>query len=221
MDYNELNIFIKKLFNTYFNKYRLNKELKEDIIQISMMKLFIKEQEGVLSGNVENNKNYIFITVRNEIYMHFRINNRFKVDDDYDLTRFSFDLTIDNDMDNVILSNILYDVIKSNNFNIMERLLILNLLSNGTSNEFKKRENINREEYNKLYSNVKSKIKTILFPTYRYLLEMNDGKKYYFKNKKELLNKINMSADQFNAYIRLGKTKFPKYQITKIISDKK
>ena len=121
--------------------------------------------------------------------------------------------TIENDIDNGILSNIIFDVLKSKNFKPIERLLILNLLSNGTDKDFKERENLTREKYNSIYSNAKSKIKTKLFPTYRYLLEMDNGTKHYFRNKKQLLKKIKMSQDQFDNYMSLGKTKFKKYRI--------
>ena len=217
MDYKELDKYITTLFYKYFNKYtKLTKEDKEDIKQKIMLNLFVKEQEGVLTGDVENNKNYIFLSLKNEII--YRIYTKKNLVDSFEISpdiKISYP-TIENDIDNGILSNIIFDVLKTDNFNHMERLLILNLLSNGTSKDFKERENISREEYNKLYSNVKSKIKTILYPTYRYLLEMNSGTKYYFRNKKELLNKIRMSQDQFDAYIRLGKTKFKNYRIEQL-----
>jgi DNA-directed RNA polymerase specialized sigma24 family protein len=216
MDYNELNIFIKKLFNTYFNKYRLNKELKEDIIQISMMKLFIKEEEGVLSGNVENNKNYIFITVRNELFMHFRINNRFKVDEEYDLTRFSFDLTIDNDMDKELYKNKIKDILKGKNYNDLEKYMIDKIMIGYKISEIAKELNLPERELNKIYSNIKSKIKTKINKKPKWLLIWNNGKKEYFFNKKEVLIRTGMCIDQFNNYLQLGKTKFKKYTIESI-----
>ena len=214
MNYKELNNYINQLFYKHFNKYsKLTKEDKEDIKQKIMLNLFIKETEGVLSGNVENNKNYIFLSLKNEII--YRI---YKKKNLVDYVEISPDIktsypTIENDIDNGILSNRIIDILKSNKFNIIERLLILNLLSNGTDKDFKERENISRKEYNKLYSNVKSKIKSALSPTYRYLLIMNDGTKYRFQRKNELLKKINMSPDTFNNYISLGKTEFKNYKI--------
>jgi hypothetical protein len=181
-----------------------------------MLNLFIKEEEGVLTGDVENNKNYIFLSLKNEILYRIYIKKNL-VDSVEVLPDINISYpTIEQNIDNGILSKIIFDILKSNNFKTMERLLILNLLSNGTSKDFKERENISREEYNKLYSNVKSKIKSALSPTYRYLLEMDSGTKYYFKNKKELLNKIRMSQEQFDAYIRLGKTKFKNYRIEQL-----
>jgi molybdopterin-biosynthesis enzyme MoeA-like protein len=192
---------------------KLTKEDKEDIKQKIMLNLFIKEKEGVLSGDVDNNKNYIFLSLKNEII--YRIYTKKNLVDSYEVLpdiKTSYP-TIEQDIDNGILSNRIIDILKSNKFNIIERLLILNLLSNGTDKDFKERENISRKEYNKLYSNVKSKIKSSLSPTYKYLLVMNDGTKYRFQRKNELLNKIRMSADQFDAYIQLGKTKFKNYKI--------
>jgi hypothetical protein len=217
MNYKELNNYINQLFYQHFNKYsKLTKEDKEDIKQKIMLNIFLKEEEGVLIGDVENNKNYIFLSLKNEII--YRIYKKKNLVDSYEVLpdiKTSYP-TIEQDIDNSILSNILFDVIKSNKFNIIERLLILNLLSNGTDKEFKERENISIKEYNKLYSNVKSKIKTALTPTYRYLLIMNDGTKYRFQQKHELLKKINMSQDQFDNYMKLNKTKFPKYQIIRL-----
>jgi hypothetical protein len=217
MNYTELNKYITTLFYKYFNKYsKLTKEDKEDIKQKVMLNLFIKEEEGVLTGDVENNKNYIFLSLKNEILYRIYIKKNL-VDSVEVLPDINISYpTIEQNIDNGILSKIIFDILKSNNFKTMERLLILNLLSNGTSKDFKERENISREEYNKLYSNVKSKIKSALSPTYRYLLEMNSGTKYYFRNKKELLKKIRMSQEQFDAYIRLGKTKFKNYRIEQL-----
>ena len=68
MNYKELNNYINQLFYKFFNKYsKLTKEDKEDIKQKIMLNLFIKEKEGVLSGNVENNKNYIFLFLKYEV----------------------------------------------------------------------------------------------------------------------------------------------------------
>jgi len=214
MNYTELNNYINQLFYQYFNKYsKLTKEDKEDIKQKIMLNIFLKEQDGTLTGDIEKNKNYIFLSIKNEII--YRIYIKKNLVDSYEISpdiKTSYP-TIEQSIDNGILSNIIFDVLKSNNFKPMERLLILNLLSNGTAKEFKERENLSREEYNKLYSNVKLKIKTKLFPTYRYLLEMNDGTKYRFQRKHELLKKINMSQDQFDNYMSLGKTKFKNYKI--------
>jgi len=217
MNYTELDKYITTLFYKYFNKYtKLTKEDKEDIKQKIMLNLFVKEQEGVLKGDVENNKNYIFLSLKNEIlykiYIKKNLVDSVEVLPDINISY----STIEKDIDNGILSNIIFDVLKTDNFNHMERLLILNLLNNKTSKDFKERENINKHQYHKLYTNAKSKIKTALSPTYRYLLEMNNGTKYYFRNKKELLNKIRMSQDQFDAYIRLGKTKFKNYRIEQL-----
>jgi hypothetical protein len=217
MNYKELNNYINQLFYQYFNKYsKLTKEDKEDIKQKIMLNLFVKETEGVLTGDIEKNKNYIFLSLKNEII--YRIYTKKNLVDSYEVLpdiNISYP-TIEQSIDNGILSNILFDVVKSNKFNIIERLLILNLLSNGTDKDFKERENISRKEYNKLYSNVKSKIKTALNPTYRYLLIMNDGTKYRFQRKHELLKKINMSQDQFDNYMSLGKTKFKNYRIEQL-----
>jgi hypothetical protein len=217
MNYTELDKYITTLFYKYFNKYtKLTKEDKEDIKQKVMLNLFIKEQEGVLSGDVENNKNYIFLCLKNEILYRIYIKKNL-VDSVEVLPDINISYpTIEQNIDNGILSKIIFDILKSNNFNPMERLLILNLLSNGTSKDFKERENMTKEKYHKIYKNAKSKIKSALSPTYRYLLEMNDGTKYYFRNKKELLNKIKMSQEQFDAYIRLGKTKFKNYRIEQL-----
>jgi len=217
MNYKELNNYINQLFYQYFNKYsKLTKEDKEDIKQKIMLNLFIKEKEGVLTGNVQNNKNYIFLSLKNEII--YRIYTKKNLVDSFEISpdiHISYP-TIDQDIDNDILSTYLLKIVKSNKFNEIEIEWIETMLFNGDEYEIKKKYNMDRKKFNFLKFNIKEKLKTLLYPNYRYLLQMDSGTKYYFKNKKQLLNKIKMSADQFDAYIRLGKTKFPKYQITKL-----
>ena len=61
MNYKELNTYINQLFYQYFNKYsKLTKEDKEDIKQKIMLNIFLKEQDGTLTGDIENNKNIFF-----------------------------------------------------------------------------------------------------------------------------------------------------------------
>jgi len=217
MNYTELNNYINQLFYKFFNKYsKLTKEDKEDIKQKIMLNLFIKETEGVLSNDVENNKNYIFLSLKNEII--YRIYTKKNLVDSYEISpdiHISYP-TIEQSIDNDILSTYLLKIVKSNNFNEIEIEWIETMLSNGDEYEVKKKYNMDRKKFNFLKSSIKEKLKTLLYPNYRYLLQMDSGTKYYFKNKKQLLNKIKMSADQFDAYIRLGKTKFPKYQIIRL-----
>ena len=217
MNYKELNNYINQLFYQYFNKYsKLTKEDKEDIKQKIMLNLFIKETEGVLSGDVDNNKNYIFLSLKNEII--YRIYTKKNL---VDYVEISPDIhisypTIEQSIDNGILSTYLLKIVKSNKFNEIEIEWIETMLSNGDEYEVKKKYNMDNNKFNFLKSSIKEKLKTLLYPNYRYLLQMDSGTKYYFKNKKQLLNKIKMSAVQFDAYIRLGKTKFPKYQIIRL-----
>jgi hypothetical protein len=178
-----------------------------------MLNLFIKETEGVLTGDVENNKNYIFLSLKNEII--YRIYTKKNLVDSYEISpdiKLSYP-TIEKDIDNGILSTYLLKLVKSNHFNEIEIEWIETMLSNGDEYEVKKKYEMDRDRFNSFKVNIKEKIKLALFPTYRYLLEMDSGTKHYFRNKKQLLNKIRMSADQFDAYIRLGKTKFKNYKI--------
>jgi hypothetical protein len=191
-------------------------EDKEDLIQDIIIKLFEKQQEGILSPDIENNKNYIFISIKNLII--YRIYKKKNLVDSFEISpdiKISYP-TIDQDIDNDILSTYLLKIVKSNNFNEIEIEWIETMLSNGDEYEVKKKYNMDNNKFNFLKSSIKEKLKTLLYPNYRYLLQMDSGTKYYFKNKKQLLNKIKMSADQFDAYIRLGKTKFPKYQIIRL-----
>ena len=216
MNYTELYKYINSIFYQYFNKYKMRAEDKEDLIQDIIIKLFEKQQEGILSPDIENNKNYIFISIKNLII--YRIYKKKNLVDSFEISpdiKISYP-TIDQDIDNDILSTYLLKIVKSNNFNEIEIEWIETMLSNGDEYEVKKKYNMDNNKFNFLKSSIKEKLKTLLYPNYRYLLQMDSGTKYYFKNKKQLLNKIKMSADQFDAYIRLGKTKFPKYQIIRL-----
>jgi hypothetical protein len=214
MNYTELNNYINQLFYKYFNKYsKLTKEDKEDIKQKIMLNLFVKEEDGTLTGDVENNKNYIFLSLKNEII--YRIYKKKNLVDSYEVSpdiKISYP-TIEQSIDNDILSNYLLDIVKSNNFNDIEIEWIETMLSNGDEYVIREKYKMNIKRFNSFKRNIKEKLKTALYPTYRYLLEMDSGTKYYFRNKNQLLKKIRMSQDQFDAYMTLGKTKFNKYRI--------
>ncbi|NBW12730.1 MAG: sigma-70 family RNA polymerase sigma factor [Caulobacteraceae bacterium] len=214
MDYNELYKYIKSLFHSYFNKYRLEKEEVEDIIQNVMMNIYIKEKENKISNSIEENKNYIFISIKNHIYRNHKRKQIISFTNEIPENKHIFDLRDDNTIDNGILSNIILNVLKSKNFNEIERLLIINLLKNGTPNEFKKRENISNYDYNRIFLGIKLKIKTKLFPNYKYLFTTDDGYKYFFTNKFELKKFLKMSVDTLNTYLSLGRTKFKNGTLT-------
>jgi len=213
MNYTELYKYINSIFYQYFNKYKMRAEDKEDLIQDIIIKLFEKQQEGILSPDIENNKNYIFISIKNLII--YRIYKKKNLVDSFEIApdiKISYP-TIEQSIDNGILSNYLLDLVKSNNFNDIEIEWIETMLSNGDEYEIREKYKMDIKRFNSFKRNIKDKIKLALSPTYRYLLEMDSGTKYFFRNKNQLLKKIRMSQDQFDAYITLGKTKFNKYRI--------
>jgi DNA-directed RNA polymerase specialized sigma24 family protein len=212
MDYKELEKYIKQLFNKYLKKYKMTIEDRQDVIQDSMIQIFRKVQDGTLVGDVETNKNYIFIVTRNRV-----LQKVYPTKNEIDYTDYVPDIhispaTAENDLNNTILSEQIKEALKSKRFSEDERYIITKILEGYEFNEAK-RELGHHYNYHTLgYSNTKSKIKDILFPTFKYIVEY-ENKKVGFKNKKHVAKHLNMSPEQFNNYMDLGKTIFPNYKI--------
>ena len=216
MNYKELEKYIRQLFNRYLNKYNLSPDDKNDVIQDTMLKLYIKEQDGTLNGSVEDNKNYIFITLRNFV---FQAGNRKKViHDPIDVVDFvssgkhNTPSTIEDELTNETLSLQVKECVKSKRFTDDERIIINGMLEGYSYTDMRIKLGYNSEDQRYGLSWVKDKIKDELFPTYKYLV-ITDSFSYGFRNKVSMLKHLGMSVEQFNNYKRLGKTKFPKYQI--------
>jgi DNA-directed RNA polymerase specialized sigma24 family protein len=215
MDYNELQKFIKNLFNRYLNKYKMCLEDKEDIIQDSMIKIFNKVQDGTLVGSVEDNKNYIFITTRNFVLQKVYPNKKLIDYSDYLPDIHISPATAEDDLNNQILSDQIRKCLKSKRFSEDERYIINKVLDGYDFNEAKKELGYDYHYHRLGYSNTKNKIKDILFPKLKYLIVYKD-KTIGFRRTKHIMEYLKMSPDQFNNYMSLGKTKFPKYEIIKL-----
>lgn len=214
LNYTDLYKYINSLFNQYFNKYRMRVEEKQDLIQDIIIKLFKKEQEGVLSPEIEKNKNYIFISIKNEI--HYRLYTKKNLVDyspEFNEDIISFDSTIDQDIDKGIRHLELQNLLKTNNFNDNERKIIDLIFEGYELQEIGNILNLEDRRIYCLYTNLKSKIKFKLSRKFKYLLKYKDGNTIGIKSQNELIRKTGMCKDTLNLYFSLGKTKYKKYEI--------
>jgi RNA polymerase sigma factor (sigma-70 family) len=217
MNYTELYKYINSLFKQYFNKYRMRTEDKEDLIQDIIIKLFKKEQEGVLSPIIEKNKNYIFISIKNEInYRLYTKKNLIDYQPDFNETMILTHPTIENDMDKEIRYNELQNLLKSNKFSYEERTLIDLTFKGYELQDIGNELNLDERRIYAIHTNLKSKIKFRIFPNYKYLLVYENGNTLGIKSQNELSRKTGMSKDKIILGLKLGKTKYKNYQIIKL-----
>lgn len=213
MNYKELYKYINSLFNQYFNKYRMSIENKEDLIQDIIIKLFKKEQEGVLSSEIEKNKNYIFISLKNEItYRLYTKKNLIDYREYYDEDFISFNSTIEQDIDKGIRYSQLQSIFKSKDFNDIEKNILFTVMIGNEPSTLCDELKLDKKEIYKIYGNLKIKIKSRIFTKPKYLIE-KEGKKYYYFTKTDVMKKLNISRDLLNTYIKLGKFKHKNYTI--------
>jgi RNA polymerase sigma factor (sigma-70 family) len=217
MNYKELYKYINQLFNQYFNKYRIKLEDKEDLIQDIIIKLFKKEQEGILSPIIEKNKNYIFISIKNEI--HYRLYTKKNLIDyqpDFNDTMILSYPTIENDMDKEIRYNELQNLLKSNKFSYEERTLIDLTFKGYELQDIGNELNLDERRIYAIHTNLKTKLKYRFFPNYKYLLIYENGNTIGIKSQNELTRKTGMSKDKILLGFKLGKTKYKNYEIIKL-----
>lgn len=217
MNYKELYKYINSLFNQYFNKYKMKLEDKEDIIQDTIIKIFIKEQEGVLSSDIENNKNYIFISIRNLI--HYRLYTKknlidYKPEFNEDMI-FSYS-TIENDIDKGIRYNQFQNTLKSKDFNDDERNIIKLLFEGYELQDIGNELKLDNKRIYAIHTNLKTKLKYRFFPIYKYLLIYPNGTTIGIKSQNELTRKTGISIDTIKLGLKLGKTKYKKFEIIKL-----
>ena len=212
MDYKELEKYIKQLFNRYLNKYKMSLEDKEDVIQDSMLQIFKKVEDGTLVGDIENNKNYIFIVTRNFVLQKVYPTKDLIEYKEYLPDTYISPSTIEDEVNNKILSEQVKEALKSKRFSNDERYIIHKVLDGYDFNEAKKELGYDYHYHRLGYSNTKNKIKDIIFPKFKYLIVYKD-KTIGFKRKGHIRKYLKMSPDQFNNYMDLGKTKFPDYEI--------
>jgi DNA-directed RNA polymerase specialized sigma24 family protein len=212
MNYKELEQYLKQLFYKYLNKYKISNEDKKDVIQDCLLKIYLKEKEGVLTGDVENNKNYIFITLRNLVLVKaYPTRTLVQYQETLPDLHISYPRT-EQDIDNTILSNELRKVVKSKRFTDDERIIINGLLNGFSYTEMRSQLHYTSDICRYGLSWTKEKIIDELNPKFKYLLEY-DKVIYGFKSKKQILKHLKMSPDQFNNYLSLGKTIFPNYKL--------
>lgn len=214
MNYKELYKYINSLFNKYFNKYRMSNENKEDLIQDILIKLFKKEQEGVLTSNIEENKNYIFISIRNEI--HYRLYTKKNLVDytpEFDENIISFDSTIEQDIDKGIRYKQLQSVFKSKDFSSIEKKMLYLILTGKEPASLTEELQLEKKEIYKIYGNLKNKLRTKISSKPKYLLIYESGKTLPFKSKKELSKKIGICQETLNHYFLIGKLKHKHFEI--------
>ena len=215
MKYDELYDFINQLFKQYFWKYNLNLDDKKDAIQDVILKIYQKEIEGVLSPNLNDNKNYIFITLKNHINQVVKVNKRFSPADVEDI----FTTPDIPDFFDIINSNqerdILIRYFNENTWTAREMLIIPRVLEGKSAIEISKELNVSRYVVHSTISNFKTKIRERFYPTnFKYKLTMyEDGQEYYFKTLKSLLIKTGISQQTWENYTRLGKYKYKKFKI--------
>lgn len=217
MNYIELYKYINSLFNQYFNKYRMNIEDKEDIIQDTIIKLFIKEQEGILSPDIEKNKNYIFISIKNLI--HYRLYTKKNLVDytpDFNEDMIFSYSTIEKDIDKGIRYNQLQNTLKSKDFNDDERNIIKLLFDGYELQDIGNELKLDNKRVYAIHTNLKTKLKYRVFPIYKYLLIYSNGTTIGIKSQNELTRKTGMSIDTIKLGIKLGKTKYKKFEIIKL-----
>lgn len=213
MNYVELEKYLKQIFQQYLNKYNLSVEDKQDVIQNTMLKLFMKEQDGTLNGSVEENKNYIFITLRNYVFQQGT--TKYKVHttiEGVDVS--SQDKNIMDLIDTEIKIKAINKKMEKKSFNDNERLIWTYLCKGYKLVEIEKEIDMNLSAIRVSWMQMKKKIRGQVYSKPKYLLEYHtSGKKLYFLNQKELLEYTKISPDTWDTYKKLGKTIFPKYKI--------
>jgi len=216
MNYVELEKYLRQLFQQYLNKFNLSVEDKDDVIQNTMIKLFTKEKDGTLTGDVENNKNYIFITLRNYVFQQGT--SKFKIHttiEGYDVP--STEKSIIDLMDTEIKIKAINKKMEKKSFNDKERLIWSYLCKGYKLVEIEKEIDMSLSAIRVNWQQMKKKMRGQVYSKPKYLLEYHtSGKKLYFLNQKELLEYTKISPDTWDTYKKLGKTIFPKYKIQKL-----
>ncbi len=221
MDYKELEKYIKKLFRDNFNKYQLPLEDKQDVIQEIMIKIFKKVEDGTLIGDVENNKNYIFISVKNQVYYqlgkiikrlpHFQLNEHLDVPNN--------DKNIIESIDISYKKELVYKLMNDDTFTLLDRRIVDYIFQGYKIEEIKimEKDNTTPTGIKNAYANLKLKLKwridLALNPKYKYIIKLNDGRIYYFKSQKDICSFLNMSQSLFSYWKAKKRTIFRNFTI--------
>lgn len=211
MDYTELYKYINHLFATYFYTYRLDEDEKNDAIQDCILKILEKEKSGILKSDIDKNKNYIFITLKN--YLIYFNKQKFKkksMELDGEIIVY-YDVNLENDLNEEYELQMINDYLKSINMSGAIKIVISKILKGDTWEEIADDLEISvRQVKSKFYWFVNRFNKPI---HHKYKVIFNDGTELYVPTKKILLEKIKMSPDTFDKYVELNKTTFKKFRI--------
>ena len=219
MNYKELEKFIRQLFQQYLNKFNLSVDDKNDAIQDTLLQLWRKEQDGTLEGDIEHNKNYIFITARNFVYQkstnkqksldHYQINEEMDIPSkDKDI----FDLTDIKYKKDLILS-----LMDNESFTDLERRIVDHIFMGYYIRDMVE---IEKESYNTIknvYANLKYKLKLrfefIENPKYKFKVILNDGKEFKFIKQKEVAKFVKIPQTTFSYWKKKGRTVFKDFTL--------
>lgn len=219
MDYKELEKYIRRLFQTYLNKYRLSTDDKDDVIQDSLLQLWRKEQDGTLVGDIENNKNYIFITARNftlqRIDKVIKKNNHDQINEELDVPNDGLDILDLTDIQ--YKKDLIVQVMEQKAFTARERRIVDYMFQGYKISEIVKAENTSLSYIRNSYAALKIKLRNRIFeienPTYKVIVTLNDGREFKFRKQKEVAKFVNMLPTTFSYWKKKGRTKFKDFTI--------
>ena len=193
-------------------------EDKQDLIQDIIIKLFKKEQEGILLPEIEKNKNYIFISIKNEI--HYRLyvkKNLVDYNPEFKEDLISFNPTIEQEIDKGIRYQQLQSVFKSKDFSSIEKKMLYLILTGKEPASLTEELQLEKKEIYKIYGNLKNKLRTKISSKPKYLLIYESGKTLPFKSKKELGKKMGICQETLNNYLLMGKLKHKHFEIKRLL----
>lgn len=219
MDYKELEKFIRQLFQQYLNKFNLSVDDKNDAIQDTLLQLWRKEQDGTLEGDIEHNKNYIFITARNFVYMKSSNNqkklNFYPINEDLEIPLKDgdiFDLTDLKHKRELILS-----LMDNESFTDLERSIVQHIFMGHQIKDIVKLEKKSLTSIRNAYANLKSKLKIrfdhIEDPKYKFKVILPDGREFKFTKQKEVAKFVKIPETTFSYWKRKGRTIFRNFNI--------
>lgn len=219
MNYKELEKYIRQLFQQYLNKYRLSVEDKDDVIQDSLLQIWRKEQDGTLEGDIEDNKNYIFITTRNftlqRIDKVIKRNNHDQINEDLDVP--NKELNILDLTDIKYKKDLILQLMTSKSFTDRERRIVDYIFQGYSIGEIKKIENTGENRVKNDYANLKVKLKIkankLDDPKHKFEVIFNDGRIVRFCKQKDICQAINMLPTTFSYWKKKGRTTFKDFKI--------
>lgn len=219
MDYILLEKYLRQLFNGYLNKYNLSVDDKNDVIQDSLLQLWRKEQDGTLVGDIEHNKNYIFITVRNFVYMKSgrkkKFLNHIQINEELDIPTKEMDLIELADIQSK--KDLIVSIMKEDSFSDFERTIIDHIFIGNQIRDIVRIEkqplHIVRNGYANLKYKLKIRLEFIDNPLYKFKVTLQNGMEYKFKNQKSVANFVGIPQTTFSYWKNKGRTIFKNFTL--------